>query len=99
MTVYKQFFDSGIEYTYFISQGSVYLGTNSNTQSAIDRSTTGTLYIPSKLRSDGNELSIIGLSTYSFYAVNLTTIVLPKSITKIRGSAFEGMKNLVCLDM
>ena len=83
------FIDSGIEYTYYLDNGKVYLGTNLNSKSAVSREINGTLYIPSYFTSNGIRYTITALSCFSFYYTKLNSIIVPSSVSIIMHGSFE----------
>ena len=95
----RVFLDNGIEYTYYISNKKVFLGTNSNQKSSIPRETTGKIYVPAFFISSGIKYAVSALSSYSFYYTNITAIFLPSTIDYISGGSFESNPKLELIDM
>ena len=69
---------NGITWTYTVSNGEVSLGGGSSSSTAVSKSTSGTITIPSKL----GDYPVTGIGNYAFYNCNtLTKMVIPDSVT------------------
>ena len=83
--------DTGITWTYTLSNGKASLGGGSDTSPAVPTSTAGVLSIPPAL--DGYLVASIG--SYAFYnCTNLVNVTIPNGVTEIRGQAFYKCANL-----
>lgn len=82
---------SSIEWTYTISGGKIILGGGNASHPAVSASTTGDLTIPEKI--DGRDVVEIG--EYAFAGcTGLTSVTVPKSISRIGASAFTGCSSI-----
>ena len=85
---------NGIEWTFKVEEGKAVLGSSKDSTSAVDRSTSGNIEIPSKL---GNRhVTSIGLSAFSQCNM-IESIIAPNSIESISDSAFKGCSSLVAM--
>ena len=83
--------DTGIEWTYFVSNGEASLGSGSSSGTAVDKSTTGEIVIPSSLGG----CSVTSIGAYAFFGCSgLTSVTIPDSVANIGQSAFFGCSGL-----
>ena len=76
---------NGITWTYTVSNGEVSIGGGSYSSTAVPKSTSGPIEIPTTL--DGYQVTSIG--DYAFYACRgLTSVTIPDSVTSIGDLAF-----------
>ncbi len=76
---------NGITWTYTVSNGEASLGGGSSSSTAVPKSTTGTITIPSTL--GGYPVTSIGLYAFS-YCSGLAIVTIPNSVTNIGEWAF-----------
>ncbi len=85
----------GVTYTYYVENGGAIIGTG-NWPSAIPETTAGELIIPSAL----GEMPVIGIGVCAFrWCDQLTSVVIPSSVTSIGGNAFDCCSNLVSVTL
>ena len=83
--------ETGIEWTYFVSNGEASLGSGTSSGTAVDKSTTGEIVIPSSL--GGCPVTSIG--AYAFYNCSgLTSVTIPDGVTSIGKHAFYNCTSL-----
>ncbi len=80
----------GIEWTYTISDGEASVGGGSSSSTAVPKSTTGAITIPSTL--DGYPVTSIGGEAF-MNCRGLTSLTIPDSVTNIGECAFYGCKS------
>ncbi len=54
----------------------------------------GDLTIPSSVTYNGTSYSVVSIDKYTFRDCNLTSVIIPNSVTSIDGGAFSGCSNL-----
>ena len=99
MPTFKTFSYNNIVYTYYISQGVPYLGTNENTTSAIARDTTGSLTLPNFINDNGKIYPLEYVSGYALYDVSLSHLIFPKTVKHIGIGCCESMSNVIYIDL
>ena len=83
--------DTGVAWTYGVSNNKASLGGRSSSSTAVPISTSGALRIPSSL--GGYPVASIG--EYAFHnCTNLTSVTIPNGVTSIGYVAFDGCANL-----
>ena len=95
----KTFTYGDIEYTYYFREGIPYLGSNSNSTSAIDQTITGSLFLPNFINDEGKIYPLEYVSSYSFYACSLSYLTFPNTVKSIGIGCFESMHNLISIDL
>ena len=81
----------GITWTYTVSNGKASIGSFSSSSSAVPKTTTGAITIPSKLGG----YSVTGIMDFAFYNCSgLTSVTIPDGVTSIGSSAFYGCSGL-----
>ena len=77
----------GITWTYTVSNGKATIGGGSSSSTAVPKSTSGALSIPSSLGG----YPVTGIGAYAFCnCTNLTSVTMPDSVTNIALRAFSG---------
>ena len=99
MTELHYFTDNNIQYYFTFIDDIPYLGSNSNDKSAVERSLTGTLSIPSSFTYEGTTYSITHFAQYAFYQVQYKELIFPKTSIKLSGAVCESMPNLEFVDL
>ena len=83
--------ETGIEWTYFVSNGEASLGSGFSSGTAVDESTTGEIIIPSSLGG----CSVTSIGAYAFSGcTNLTSVTISDGVTGIGEEAFYGCSGL-----
>ena len=81
----------GIVWTYTISDGKASVGGGSYSNTAVSRTTSGVLEIPSSLGG----CPVVGINSFAFYSCgSLAGVTIPDSVTSIGSSAFTGCHSL-----
>ena len=81
----------GIVWTYKISDGKASVGGGSYSNTAVSRTTSGVLEIPSSLGG----CPVVGINSFAFYSCgSLAGVTIPDSVTSIGNSAFTGCHSL-----
>ena len=81
----------GIVWTYTISDGKASVGGGSYSNTAVSRTTSGVLEIPSSLGG----CPVVGINSFAFYSCgSLAGVTIPDSVTSIGNSAFTGCHSL-----
>ena len=91
--------ENGLEYCFILVDSIPYIGTNTSNISAIDRSTTGRLTIPSYFQFNGMEYPVTHFSEFAFYSVQIKEIVFPKTATNLSGGVCESCQYLEYVDL
>ena len=77
---------NGVKWTYTVSDGKAFVGTGSDSSTALPDATTGHITIPSTL---GGYL-VTSIRNYAFFNCSgLTSVTIPDSVTSIERGAFE----------
>lgn len=82
---------NGITWTYKVANGVASVGDGSSVSTAVPKTTSGSLIIPSTL--GGYLVTSIGSSAF-FGCSGLTSVTIPDSVTSIGNSAFQGCSGL-----
>ena len=81
----------GITWTYIVEWGTVWIGGGSSSSTAVPKSTSGAITIPSSL--GGNPVR--GINSSAFYGCYaLTSVTIPEGVTSFGGDAFEQCSSL-----
>ena len=75
-------------------------GDSYDTPTAVDKSTKGSLTLPSKVTgTDGNSYSVTSIGLRAFHNCSLTSVSLPNTLVDIKEFAFEGCSMLEGLEL
>ena len=84
---------NGIVWTYYVANGNAWIGNDAS--SAIPKTTSGAITIPSKIPSTLGAYPVVGISAFAFSGCrNLTSITIPSSVKSIGREAFYGCSGL-----